>query len=138
MRKPSTPISSQNRNVFSKSAATSGLFQLRSGWLESNRCKYHWPSATLVHAEPLKIDCQLFGGSSPFSPLPSKKWNRARSGDPLGELSAALNQAWSAEKWLGTMSAINLIPWLCAASIKAFASLNVPNRGSTSLGSETS
>ena len=57
MRKPSTPRSSQNRSVFSRSSNTSGLSQFRSGCSASNRCRYHWPglpsgSTTRVQARP--------------------------------------------------------------------------------------
>ena len=52
----------------SNSSRTAGLSQLKSGWEESNRCRYHWPGVpsglvTRVQAGPPKWDCQLFGGS---------------------------------------------------------------------------
>ena len=67
---------------------TQGLSQLRSGWEESNRCRYHCPSVpsgrtTRVQAPPPKTDCQLFGGRSPPGPLPSRKMYRARSSAAL-------------------------------------------------------
>ena len=71
-RKPSAPRSSQNRRIARNSSHTSGFSQLRSGWEESNRCRYHCPSGTRVHARPPNKDFQLLGGSSPFSPLPSR------------------------------------------------------------------
>ena len=43
-RSPSKPRSSQNRTVRSRSAATSGWSQLRSGCSTSNRWRYHSPS----------------------------------------------------------------------------------------------
>ena len=51
--------------------------QSKSGCDESKRCRYHWPgvpsaSMTRVQAGPPKTDSQLFGGSSPCSPLPSR------------------------------------------------------------------
>ena len=71
-RKPSTPRSSQNRNVAVNSAGTSGFDQSRSGCRESNRCRYHCPSGTRVHAGPPKTERQLFGGSEPSGPRPSR------------------------------------------------------------------
>ena len=84
-RNPSTPRSSQNRRMRANSAATSGFVQSRSGCSGANRCRYHWPgvpsaAATRCQAEPPKRDGQLFGGSSPPGPRPSRKRNRARSG----------------------------------------------------------
>ena len=35
-----------------------------------------------VHAEPPKIDCQPFGGSSPSGPRPGRNQKRSRSGEP--------------------------------------------------------
>ena len=46
---------------------TSGLRQFRSGWVESNRWRYHWPSGACVQAGPPKTDFQLFGGPSVLS-----------------------------------------------------------------------
>ena len=69
MRTPATPRSNQNRRMSSCSAQTSGCSQLRSGCSGANRCRYHSPSATRVQAGPPKIDCQSFGGSSPFVAL---------------------------------------------------------------------
>ncbi|CFE41199.1 Uncharacterised protein [Mycobacterium tuberculosis] len=78
MRKPSTPRSSQKRSVFSKSSRISGLSQFRSGCSVSKRCRYHWPglpsgSRTRVQAGPPNTDSQLFGGSDPSGPRPSRK-----------------------------------------------------------------
>ena len=94
MRKPSTPRSSQNRRTSSNSARTSGCSQSRSGWRESNRCRYHSPgvpsgSVVRVHAGPPKIDCQLFGGSVPSTPRPVAEQvagalGRARAGGQRG------------------------------------------------------
>ena len=70
MRKPSTPRSSQNRIVCSRSATTSGFAKFRSGCSGANMCRYHWPSGTRVHAGPPKTDGQLFGGSLPSGPRP--------------------------------------------------------------------
>ena len=70
MRNPSTPRSSQNRSVFSRSSKISGFSQFRSGCSASNRCRYHWPglpsgSSTRVQAGPPNTDTQLFGGCRP-------------------------------------------------------------------------
>ena len=43
------------------------------------------PSHRRVHAEPPKIDCQLFGGSSPSGPAPGRNQKRSRSGEPGGD-----------------------------------------------------
>ncbi len=77
IRKPSTPRSSQNRSTDSISSPTSGLVQSKSGWVVSNRWRYHWPglpsaSVTRVQAGPPKLLRQLLGASSPFSPAPSR------------------------------------------------------------------
>ena len=95
-RNPSTPRSSQKASVFKASIRTSSLTQFRSGWVWSNKCRYHCPhdpsgSLTRVHAGPPKIDSQLLGGSSPASPLPSTKWKRRRAYDATGERNASTN-----------------------------------------------
>ena len=66
------------------SSQTSGCSQLRSGCSGANRCRYHSPSATRVQAEPPKIDCQPFGGSSPSAPLPGRNQKRRRAGGSGG------------------------------------------------------
>ncbi len=76
-RNPSTPRSSQKRSTRRNSSCTTGFFQLKSGCELSKMCRYHWPgvpsgSVTRVHASPPNTEGQLFGGSSPFSPLPSR------------------------------------------------------------------
>ncbi len=65
------------------------------GLVASKMCRYHWPgvlsaSVTRCHMPPPNTDSQLFGGSSPFSPLPSRKMYRARSGLPGAALSGFL------------------------------------------------
>ena len=72
------PRSHQNRRMPWNSATTSGCFQFRSGWVTSKMCRYHWPgvpsaSVTRVQPRPPKTEGQLFGGSSPFAPCPSRK-----------------------------------------------------------------
>ena len=114
-RTPSTPRSNQNRSTSSKASATSGCPQSRSGCSGANRCRYHWParpSASVIrlHAEPPKALIQLFGGSSPASPRPSRKKYRARSGDPGGAASAARNHGCWSEVWLATTSTITRMP----------------------------
>jgi hypothetical protein len=42
-RSPATPRSSQNLITPSNSAGTSGWCQFQSGWLVSNKCRYHCP-----------------------------------------------------------------------------------------------
>ncbi len=93
-RKPSTPRSSQNLSVVSKSSRTAGLSQFQSGWPGSNRWRYHCPglpsaSVTRVQAGPSNIDVQSLGGRLPSGPRPSRKWNRARSALPGGAPNAA-------------------------------------------------
>ena len=109
-RKPSTPRSSQNRRTSSNSAWTCGFSQSRSGCRESNRWRYHCPSGTRVQAAPPKIDSQLFGGSSPVAPRPSRNRYRPRSGEPGALARAAWNQTCSSEVWLGTRSTSTRTP----------------------------
>ena len=94
-RKPSAPRSSQNRSTDRNSSRTSGFSQFQSGCLVSNRCRYHWPGVpsglvVRVQAGPRKQDSQLFGGSSPCSPRPSRKMYRSRSGEPGAAARAGL------------------------------------------------
>ncbi len=95
-RNPSTPRSSQKRSTSRNSARTSSLVQSKSGWLSSKMWRYHCPgvpsaSVTRFHMPPPNTLSQLFGGSSPFSPLPSRKMYRARSGLPGAAFSASWN-----------------------------------------------
>src|ERR1700726_4254146 len=63
MRYPSAPLSSQNSRILSNSLGTAGFHQLRSGCSGANRWRYHCPLRwSLVQAEPLNADSQLFGG----------------------------------------------------------------------------
>ena len=65
MRKPSTPRSSQKRSVSCMAAASSGLRQFTSGWVDRKRWRYHWPVASSqVHVSPPKAAFQLFGFTS--------------------------------------------------------------------------
>ena len=80
-------------------------------------------SAVRVQAEPPKIDCQPFGGSSPCSPVPGRNQKRARSGEPGGEASAARNHGCWSETWFGTMSTIVRMPSARASAISCSASL---------------
>ena len=137
IRKPSTPRSSQKRSVRSRSAATSGLDQSRSGCSAANRCRYHWPSGTRVQAGPPKRDCQLFGGSAPSSPVPSRKTYRRRAG-LAGSATAATKLAWRSESWLGTRSMVTFSPCWCASATSASKPARSPRAGSTSRGSATS
>src|SRR3954453_9158200 len=98
-RKPLTPRSSQKRRVFSKSAATAGSRQFRSGCSGANRRRYHRPSGVRDHAGPPNKDRQLFGGSYEGG----AKWERAASGES-GSASAAVNHGCGSEVWLGTTS----------------------------------
>lgn len=55
-----------------------GVVPVDVGLFGANRCRYHWPgvpsaSVTRVQAGPPKTEGQLFGGSSPCAPLPSRK-----------------------------------------------------------------
>ena len=52
------------RSVFSKSAATAGSRQFRSGCSGANRCRYQRPSGVRYQAGPPNSDRQLFGGCS--------------------------------------------------------------------------
>ena len=85
-----------------------------------------------VQAGPPKWDSQLFGGSSPYCPRPSRKMNMSRSGLPAGAARAAWNAACWSEQWLGTRSTIIRRPSRVASAIMASKSASVPNRGSTS------
>ena len=114
----------------------SGLRQSQSGWLVSNRCRYHCPglpsaSVTRVQAGPPNCEIQLFGGSSPPGPRPSRKMNRARSGLPGAAASAARNSGCALEQWFGTRSTMTRI-WCAAASLTRWSkSAMVPSSGST-------
>ncbi len=47
-------------------STTAGSSQLRSGWADSNRCRYHWPDAwskVQAGAERSKAATQLLGGA---------------------------------------------------------------------------
>ena len=115
MRTPSTPLSNQNRRMSSNSCRTTWLFQLKSGCSGANRCRYHSPGVpsglvVLVHARPPKMDAQLFGGWSPFSPVPGRNQNSSRSGAPGPAASARWNHGCSLEQWLGTMSMMIRMP----------------------------
>ena len=110
-RNPATPRSSQNRRISANIGRTRGSRQFQSGWLVSNRCRYHWPSGTRVQARPPNLEGQLFGGSSPWAPRPSRKMNRSRSGLPGAAASAFLNSGCSDEQWFGTRSTITRMPW---------------------------
>ncbi|SKX95419.1 Uncharacterised protein [Mycobacteroides abscessus subsp. abscessus] len=106
-------------------------------------CRYHWPgvpsaSVTRSHAGPPKMLTQLFGGSSPFSPRPSRKMYRARSGLPGPAASASMNHwCWSLV-WLGTRSIVTRISRSCASAISSSKVARSPKSGSMSRGSETS
>ncbi len=119
------------------SARTSSLVQSKSGWVSSKMCRYHWPgvpsaSVTRFHMPPPKTLSQLFGGSSPFSPVPSRKMYRARSGLPGAAFNASWNQTcWSLE-WFGTRSTMTRMPRSCAPASIASKSAKVPKIGSTS------
>ena len=63
-------------------------------------------------------------------PRPGRNQNRARSGEPGPAASAAWNQAWRLETWLGTTSMIVRIPWSSASAMSASASARVPKAGS--------
>ncbi|MBY8853342.1 hypothetical protein K7G98_35975, partial [Saccharothrix sp. MB29] len=41
--------------------------------MAANRCRYHWPSGTRVHAGPPNWLGQLLGGAEPSKPPPSRK-----------------------------------------------------------------
>jgi len=77
-------------------------------------------------------DFQLFGGSSPLSPVPGSAWYRAHSGEPGAVCSAALKKRCSELVWLGTMSMSTLMPRSCASCTSATTSSTVPKRGSIS------
>ena len=135
-RKPSTPRSSQKRRIRSNSAWTAGLSQLKSGWEESKRCRYHWPGLAVrlgvrVQAGPPKWDSQLLGGSSPSSPCPSRKMNMSRSGLPGAARQRGFEEACSLEQWLGTRSTMTFSPSSRAVH-QASKSVRVPKSGSTS------
>jgi hypothetical protein len=68
--------------------------QLRSGCSRAWMCKYHCPSSTRVHIDPPNPDCQSDGGCAPSGPLPSRKMERARAGEPRGAANASRNHAW--------------------------------------------
>ncbi len=132
---PSAPRSNQNRRTSSNSRLTSWLPQLKSGCSGANRCRYHspgWPSGSVirVHADPPKIDCQSFGGSSPAGPRPGRNQNRSRAGEPGAAASASVNQGCSSEAWFGTTSMMIRMPSACASPISASASASVPKTGS--------
>ena len=82
-----------------------------------------------VQAEPPKIDCQPFGGSSPVSPLPARNQKRARSGEPGAEASASWNQGCWSETWFGTTSMIVRMPSARASEISCSACSSVPKAG---------
>ena len=84
------------------------------------------------------MDSQLFGGSSPAGPRPSRKWNSSRAGSPTGDATAWVNQACSVEAWLGTTSTTIRRPSSCARRISVSASARVPKLGSMSRGSAMS
>src|ERR1700733_4051678 len=132
---PSTPRENQNRSTSSKSRRTSAEPQLKSGCSGANKCRYHSPfdpsgSVTRVQAGPPKIDCQLFGGSSPETPRPARNQNRDRAAEPGPAASAATNHGCRSEEWLGTTSTMILIPCACASAMSASASASVPKTGS--------
>ena len=131
-RKPSAPRSSQKRRTERNSSHTSGFSQLRSGWVLSNRCRYHCPSGSRVQASPPNTERQLFGGSSPCSPRPSRNMYRSRSGLPGPAATAARNHSCSLEVWLGTRSTISRIPSSAIRARIRSKSSRVPKRGSTS------
>ena len=131
------PRSNQNRSTSSNIAGISGLSQFQSGWLMSNRCRYHWPgvpsgSVVRVHAGPPKIEAQLLGGSSPSAPRPSRKTYRSRSGEPGAAARASLNHGCSQEEWFGTRSMSTRMPSSCALAMNASASASVPKSGEMS------
>ena len=133
---PATPRSNQNRRISSCSRRTSGWSQLRSGWSDANRCRYHSPGVpsglvVRVHVGPEKGDGQAVGISSPSGPRPSRNQNRARSGEPGGEASAAWNHACSIGDVVGDDVDDGPDPDAPAASaISCSASASVPNAGS--------
>ena len=64
-RIPSTPRSSQNRRTSCIASTTPGSSQLRSGWADSNRWRYHWLDASSnvqAGADRSKEATQLLGG----------------------------------------------------------------------------
>ena len=133
IRKPATPRSSQKRSTDSNSSMTFGLSQLKSGCEESKMCRYHWPSSIWVQAGPPNTDSQLFGGSSPFLPVPSRNMYISRSLEPLPAASAAWNSGCWSEEWFGTRSTITRMPIEVALANITSKSARVPNSGSMSL-----
>ncbi len=136
IRIPSTPRSNQNCSTWSKYAATSGCRQLKSACSGAKLWRYHWPSVpsgsvTRCQADPPKMDRQLFGGRSPYSPVPSAKWNRSRSGLPGPAASAATNHWCSIEQWFGTMSMSTLRSSRCASHTSRSKDSSVPYSGCT-------
>src|SRR5450759_4379383 len=134
IRNPPTPRSSQKRSTCSNSARTCAFSQFRSGWLESNRCRYHSPglssaSVTLVQAGPPNLDSQLFGGSSPSSPRPVRNTYLSRAALPGADASASWNQPCADDVWFGTRSTSTRRPCSCAAASSASTSARVPRSG---------
>ena len=136
--KPAAPRSSQKRKTSSNISRTFSLSQLRSGCDESKMCKYHWPSSPFgsvmrVQELPPKTDCQLFGGSSPFLPRPSRNIYISRSGDPGAAFKAALKNSCSLDEWFGTKSTMIRMPCFFASATRLSKSARVPKSGSMSL-----
>ena len=141
MRNPSTPRSSQNRSVFSRSSTTSGLSQFRSGCSASKMCRYHWPglpSASMirVHAGPPKMLGQLFGGCAPSSPATVAEDVAlalvAAGAGGQGGLKPRVRRTGV----VGHQVHRHLDPAACAASDQPVHGAMPPNSGSMSRGSE--
>ena len=129
MRNPSTPRSSQNRSVFSRSSKTSGFVPVQVGLLGVEQVQV-----------PLARDCRP--ARRPVSrpgrrtPTPSC-WvgagrrapsRRGRCSAPAARVpgpaaSAAWNQGCCELVWLGTRSIVTLMSRACAASIRRSSAL---------------
>ncbi len=131
-RTPSTPRSSQKRSTSCMASTTAGWSQSRSGWADSNRCRYHWPDAgSRVQAGAVRSNeaTQLLGGAP--SGVASRQTYQSRWALSRPDTASTNHGCWS-EVWLGTQSMMIRSPRAWASSTRWSNSSRVPNRGSTS------
>ena len=113
-------------------ASTAGSSQLRSGWADSNRWRYHWPVGSWnvqAGAVRSKAATQLLGGDP--SGAGSRHTYQSRWALSRDDAASTNHGCWS-EVWLGTQSMTTRMPRSWASATRASKSARSPKSGSTS------